>query len=353
MAMPRPHLPRVLYLSDPWTSHAIAASAYREALSSLGALTDDPEQADVVVFHAEMRRLKRMRSLVPGLAHKHSVALLVWELDRLRAQDEQSVRAMDELWTPTLFSARALVPVHRRVYLMPHVVPAPLPVRPADAATVAGWLDGPTPTLDVLAIMPTDEARKNVDALARAVRALRAQVPQLRLVVKAPAAHDVVVERGPGQLVLRGHVRRGVVAALLARAHVVASAHRAEGWGLTLSDALRRTIPLVCTDFGGQRAFAGPDNAYLVASRPVAVGAHAAKLPFDANALWAEPDPASLEAQLLAAIVAIRSHAHRDKGLAGLAAVRRYDSRRLRLLLAARLAALRFGAVTKTRGQIP
>lgn len=333
-------LPKVLYVADSYQSHAIAAEAYQQALASLGALAARAEEAEVVVFHGEMRRLASLRKRLPSLARKYAVGMLVWESDRLRQDDERAVRQLDEVWTPSLYSAKALVCAHRRVYLLPHVIEDPVKPSASDEARVDAWLQSEAPSFDVLAIMPTHDPRKNAEALVRAVRNLREQVPSLRLVLKTPGGHcddQPKLVRSTHTLTIHGRISRPCLEVLLRRAKLVVSAHRAEAWGLTLSDALRRRVPLVASAYSGNLSFMPLDGAFGVACDERRVGSHVAHVPFASDAIWGEPCPLSLEAQLLRACQEVSANSTRERTERGFRATRRYSATHLRLLLRARL----------------
>ena len=54
------------------------------------------------------------------------------------------------------------------------------------------------------------------------------------------------------------------MAALFARADCYVSLHRAEGFGLTLAEAMALGKPVIATGFSGNTDFMTPANSYLV-----------------------------------------------------------------------------------------
>ena len=72
---------------------------------------------------------------------------------------------------------------------------------------------------------------------------------------------------------------------------VYVSLHRAEGFGLTISDAIARGIPTITTGYSGNMDFCNHDQVMLVDYKLVEVGHD--RLRYKKNDLWAEPDMGS------------------------------------------------------------
>src|SRR5439155_14898863 len=66
------------------------------------------------------------------------------------------------------------------------------------------------------------------------------------------------------------------------------SLHRAEGYGLTLLEAMRFGKPAIATAYGGNVDFMTEDNTYLVRSKMAEVRADWG--PYKKGWAWAEPD---------------------------------------------------------------
>jgi glycosyltransferase involved in cell wall biosynthesis len=75
--------------------------------------------------------------------------------------------------------------------------------------------------------------------------------------------------------------------ALYAACDAYASLHRAEGFGLTIAEAMALGKPAIATGYSGNLEFMRPDDSYLVpwSPSPIPDG-----LPYSAGSLWAEPD---------------------------------------------------------------
>ena len=85
-----------------------------------------------------------------------------------------------------------------------------------------------------------------------------------------------------------GYLDHGMSGALTAACDCYVSLHRAEGLGLTMSEAMALGKPVIATGYSGNLDFMTDDTAVLVPWTTTAVGPGAA--PYDPKATWAEPD---------------------------------------------------------------
>ena len=88
-------------------------------------------------------------------------------------------------------------------------------------------------------------------------------------------------------VLVEGFVSTDVRHALLSRSDVYISLHRAEGWGLTMAEAMALGIPTVATRYSGNLQFMTDANSWLIDCEPVPI-------PTDVEhyggGVWAEPD---------------------------------------------------------------
>ena len=111
--------------------------------------------------------------------------------------------------------------------------------------------------------------------------------------------------------------------ALIDASDCYVSLHRAEGFGITLAEAMALGKPVIGTGYSGNLDFMTAVNSYLVDYELVAVGEGAA--PYPAGAQWAEPD-VEHAAQLMREVFDDPARA-RERGLRGQAEIRRTHSR--------------------------
>ena len=102
--------------------------------------------------------------------------------------------------------------------------------------------------------------------------------------------------------------------ALLAAADCYVSLHRAEGFGLSLAEAMLLGKPVVATGYSGNLQFMSPANSWLAGYELVKVGPGSEIYPADAE--WADPDvdhAAALLREVHAGGDAVRERAERGR----------------------------------------
>lgn len=241
----------------------------------------------------------------------------------------EALDSVDEIWSPSTYSARLLreasdTPVH----VVPHAVaPRPSGLRgrkyfgiPEDAYVVLfaySALSG--------------EVRKNAFGLINAF-ANAASHPSREhalLVLKIHHSNrcanyvNEVARRVSeiGGLVIKGSLPREAMDDLTAVSDCIMSLHRAEGFGLHLAEAMALEKPVVATGYSGNVDFMSSDNSFLVeyavAEAPNDAFRYQPEMLelFDRSLLWANP---SLE-HAVAVLEGILDNPHRALTLARLA----------------------------------
>lgn len=222
----------------------------------------------------------------------------VWELPVVPKGWAASGRYVHEVWAPSPFVAQALEAIlPGRVRMVPY--PLALGGLPAD--NEAFGLDLPchvTVTLMVLSL-GSSFTRKNPMAAIQAFKRAFANRVDQRLVVKLHGAAAYPREAaqieacaGPNIQVIGGVWPETRMAALLARADIILSLHRSEGFGLVLAEAMLRGKPVVATGWSGNMAFMDETSAAIIGYRLVNVKDETGIYKPLQDAHWAEPDVA-------------------------------------------------------------
>jgi glycosyltransferase involved in cell wall biosynthesis len=210
------------------------------------------------------------------------------------------------------------------------------------------YLDPATGTVLTCTVATAGEERSAIeafrrafpgDAAARLVLKLSSaeQFPEARARLRAHCGADARIS------LVERHLPLHDLEALYADADALLSLHRAEGFGLTLAEAMAGALPVVATGYSGNLDFMPPGSAILIPARlePIA----RSEGDYRQGCLWAEPDLAVAAAELRR--LALDGEHHRRLALAGRRAVQE-------LLAPARLAAVvaqRLGCLLRQAGR--
>jgi glycosyltransferase involved in cell wall biosynthesis len=201
---------------------------------------------------------------------------------------------VDEVWTATRFVQDAV----RATCTVPAVrmpLPIVLPPIPAHGRAHFGLPESARIFLYIFDVSSQTE-RKNPLAAIRAFR--RAGLPHgdavLVLKFTNPEYDRAGVRRlheeaaGLNVVMLDRYLDRGELCALINTADCYLSPHRAEGFGLTLLEAMRLGKPVIGTAYSGNMDFMTPVNSYLLDYSLVTLTRDYG--PYFRGAVWAEPD---------------------------------------------------------------
>lgn len=248
-----------------------------------------------------------------------AIGYWAWELESLPPEWIRSLAVLDAVLVPSRF-CKAAVERHttKPVLVVPHPVDLlrPRPARPGR---------DPSRPFRVVSVfnLGSSFTRKNplaaIAAFRRAFPAGEAELvlkigdgdrhpaDKARLVAASAGAPDIrLIDRIMSEKELDG---------LLASADACLSLHRSEGFGLTLAEAIAAQVPVVATDWSGNRDFCRPDLAYAVEARLVpATDRHSSFAGFDAGR-WAEPSVEQAAGHLRAIFDAPEAAARRAEAL--------------------------------------
>lgn len=239
---------------------------------------------------------------------RRTIGYWAWELPRIPRAWRAAFRYVDEVWTPSRFTAdavRAAAPRGLVVRVMPHPVPL------SDARADRARFDLPQDAVIVLCAFDfrSSIARKNPLGALEAYRraAARSDVRTL-LVLKTVGADDApeaaatvraAIGAADDVRLLTASMSAQDRDALLASCDILLSLHRAEGFGLLPAEAMAAGKPVVATGWSGNLDFMGDGAAALAPARLVPVDDAQGMY---ADDVWAEPD-LDVAAQLLADLI--------------------------------------------------
>lgn len=261
-------------------------------------LTVSASPGGLFIFHCGGAELPLLAwPLRHVLGTGHSIGYFAWESASPPRDWDVAAPLIDEVWTPSHFSARTLAQVFRApIVVAPHVVPP--------RGTPRQWQRGTTPlTFLSMADSRSSLARKNPLGAIAAFREAFPHEADVRLVVKLKlhGAHDIAMRiaelaRNDRRIVLLSTtLSPGEVDALFQSAHAFVSLHRAEGFGLPLLEAMGLGLATIATGWSGNTEFMNDGNSLLVDYRIVTEHDEGGVY---GTVTWAEPDTSRAAAQM-------------------------------------------------------
>jgi glycosyltransferase involved in cell wall biosynthesis len=257
--------------------------------------TENPYAINLLNFNAEAMP-EFLDNIGPDyLKGKYNIGYWAWELPTFPPEWEWLFQYYDEIWVPSGYCAEALSVV------------SPVPV-----VKIMHSISLPAPSLNRAAInYPKNKfiflflfdfhstlARKNpqgiVEAFKRAFKSSNQDVclilkfsngkhypEQVELLKEAASSH-------PSIQFIEGHLKKEEVNALFYNSNCYVSLHRAEGFGLTMAEAMYYGKPVIATGYSSNVEFMNVGNSFLVNYDLIKVTQDSGS--YKKGNIWAEPD---------------------------------------------------------------
>lgn len=253
---------------------------------------------NVNIFHFSARWVPHYFSkLSAGVMEGfYNIGYWVCETPKIPDQWARQFEFFDEIWTASVFCQSAIarsanIPVVR----IPHCI-KPNEVTERVSARILGNNPG---VFNFLAIFNTysDAERKNILFTIRAFLEAHGNQTTIRLIVKVSnLGYDSVLA---GKLrnisltyknieIIDGYIADQAIRDLYEQADAYVSLHRAEGFGLTIADAMSLGIPVIATGYSGNMEFCNAIDTNLVSYEICPVGHD--RLRYRREDVWAEPN---------------------------------------------------------------
>jgi len=222
-------------------------------------------------------------------ADRYRIAYWAWETPKAPRDWIRTADYLHEIWVPSRFVYDALIATFNdalradlipRLRVMPHPVPLPPPSRHALARTKFGLSDE---LCEVLCLFDTKSSavRKNPwGVLIAWQEAFPEESPVARLTVKvSDLSDDRATERRLLAMaaarsdirVMSERLNEADMEAYIGAFDILVSLHRAEGFGLTLAEAMAAGVAVIATDWSGNIDFMTPKNSRLIKSSLIPV----------------------------------------------------------------------------------
>ncbi len=263
--------------------------------SYTGYVADNPHPFNLVHLNCDNMAAFRAARGPAYFRDRYTIGYWFWELSRFRPEWLSTFRYVDEVWVASEFGRQALLP-HAPV----PVVRMPLPVTLGDIAPFSRRsidIDDRTTMFLFAFDVSSQFERKNPIGVIRAFREAGFAHDDAALVLKFtnPEYDPGAVRRlrteseGLRVVLLDGYMDRAELTGLIAACDCYVSLHRAEGFGLTMAEAMRLGKPVIATAYSGNLDFMTEENSYLLPAEIVPIARDHG--PYPAGFEWADPDP--------------------------------------------------------------
>jgi glycosyltransferase involved in cell wall biosynthesis len=286
----------VQHLGIPYSALAYDRTANRQQASFEPEGPEDlPFSINIMAINADsITEFERLMGS-DFFANRYNIALWFWECETFPQSMHAAAARLDEIWVASEFTADLL----RKAIDKPvHILPLPILPMPEHTAITRADL-GLAPeycflfAFDFFSIIE----RKNPHGLIEAFRKAFPKGEAVQLVIKTINGHHQLPELERLRLAAQADGRIQIIdryldsdmqRALFANCDAYVSLHRAEGFGLTLAEAMAHGKPVIATAYSGNLEFQNEENSFLIPYTLSSVGPYAG--PYPADALWAEPN---------------------------------------------------------------
>ena len=253
---------------------------------------------DVNLIHANAMEIVKMNDSVfrHRFGGRFNAAMWFWEAGNLPAWKLAAFDRIDELWVASSYLADVLgqygrVPVHNIGLASP---------LPSERSTDRRSLDITDDEFVFLFVYDalSSHGRKHPElALQAFIDAFGPDFTNARFIIKASNLNKLPVDRErlmrlaattSAITVIDRYVDHEAVYDLMAAADVYVSLHAAEGYGLTILEAMSLGTPAICTGYSGNMDFTTAENSWLVDYQLIRTDEIAG--PYPRGSIWASPD---------------------------------------------------------------
>lgn len=286
------------------------ATVNKRDASLLASFTEQPAgfpfDVDLLLVNADQTAQTLAKLGRGGTRDRPTIGLWAWEVQKFPERMHSAFTLVDEVWAMSDFARDSLQVAANKHDVRVHTFPMRLPEvsgradTELTAETLAGLgLPAGLPffafAFDYLSVAERKQPWAVIDAFRRAFPQERHNGP--RLVLKSinhefrPTDRERLLYAASGRsdiIVIERYLPAAQRDALIRGATAYVSLHRAEGFGLTLAEAMSVGTPTIATGWSGNLQFMNEHNSFLVPSRLVDI---AADTPVYAGlGQWAEPD---------------------------------------------------------------
>ena len=284
------HNTRFCYSASYYRSHARVARDNANILARFVTLVSEPAAADIIVLHHEPHYYPAFYKLHDWLHQRYVIGYAVWEASDLPQEYIQGLQLVQEVWTCSEYCRKVFARYHNVVRLVPHAIARDWHNGSTDLSLLAKDIEYNPSLHYYLCFAKTSDKRKNLDGVLKAFQMTCRDMPDARLIIRAPLQNHLIVQTDTRILHVSRHLSEAEVAWLYKIAELFISAHRSEGWGLCISDAMLTGTPIVASNYSGPLDYLSAENSWLLPCYEASITPEDEYHFFNRSMKWGYPD---------------------------------------------------------------
>ncbi len=232
--------------------------------------TKNPYAVNIIVFYGDVFASELRAFGEKKFRDKYNIAYWAWELSSLPASWTALLGSVDEVWTPSSFSAKAIREAKKDIpiTIIPHAITMKKCPYPRKRFGVPDDMFLFLFTFDFYSIFE----RKNPLAIVRAFKNAFCQDEPVGLVIKS-SNHTIDLENFAklqkesekhNIFLLKDSFSRDEVSSLMNVCDAYVSLHRSEGFGLTIAESMMLGKPVIATNYSGNIDFLNEENGFPI-----------------------------------------------------------------------------------------
>lgn len=233
-------------------------------------------------------------NFVDKIKDKYNILYVAWESEFLPEDYVNYINFFDEIWVPSKYCLEVISSYScKPVVNIPH----PVELNYSQSDEIDGIIDNSKFNFMFIFDYNSTLERKNTLSLIKAFKSAFKNQENVNLIIKTSSSIKYSKEKSLLENEIGINKNITIVEKIFDKLHInyliskcdcYISLHKAEGFGLTLAEAMFVGKPVIATGYSGNTEFMNFQNSFLVNFKKVSVNEDL--LNYSKNTIWAEPD---------------------------------------------------------------
>ncbi len=256
--------------------------------------TRNPYKVNIITFYGDVFEDELHAFGEQRFQNKYNIAYWAWELSQLPDTWAALLKNVNEVWTPSSFSAQAITQAKKEIPVT--IIPHAITIRKSPYPRKRFKLPDNTFLFLFMFDFYSIFERKNPLAIIRAFKNAFRSDEHVALVIKS-SNHAIDPENfaklqkeseAHNIFILNDYLSREEVSSLLNVCDAYVSLHRSEGFGLTIAEAMALGKPVIATNYSGNTDFMNEENSFPIPYKLVELQKDYG--PYKKGNIWADPN---------------------------------------------------------------